>query len=164
MLGAKTQTTTATENLFFLSLFRPSCEHSVFIAAVVVIIGCFDMIWHFSRGAASPSGHMPGRAECHYVENGCCCELPPSRGISLCKCWAQWTPSLNDSGWAGFWQRPASPTLCYKTECPCNGCSGEVEMRAGGWERVMSERHRRHWRRGGEECEPNRQKDKHGPN
>ena len=71
-----------------LSLFRPSCEHSVFIAAVVVITGRFDMIWHFSRGAASPSGHVPGRAECHYVENGCCCELPPSRGISLCKCWA----------------------------------------------------------------------------
>ena len=67
---------------FFIHLFHSL--HS--FIAVVVIIGCFDMIWHFSRGAASPSGHMPGRAECHYVENGCCCELPPSRGISLCKC------------------------------------------------------------------------------
>ena len=33
----------------------------------------------------------------------------------------------------GFGRGPASPTLCYKTECLYNGCSGEVKMRAGGW-------------------------------
>lgn len=50
---------------FLLSLFRQSCEYLFFIAVAVVITGCFYVLWCSSRGAASPSGSMPDRAECH---------------------------------------------------------------------------------------------------
>ena len=57
-------------------------------------------------------------------------------------------------GEQGFGRGPASPMLCYKTECPCNGRSRRSgDVRAGGWERVMSKRHKQHWRGRVEECE-----------
>lgn len=144
MLGRKPKPPWPPNLSVFLSLLRPSCEHSVFIAAVVVLIGCFYMIWHFSGGSI-PIRTRARQAECHYVENGCYCEA-----ASIAGDFSLQVLSIMDSFTKWLWMNRVLaealqvPTLYYKTECPCNGCSGEVEMRAGGWERSHVWRHRQH--------------------
>lgn len=49
----------------------------------------------------------------------------------------------------GFGRDPASPTHCYKIEYAQYWmCRKSADVTAGGWERVLSKRHRRQHQRG----------------